>query len=83
MGVNPADAPTHYREGEAVTLPIPTKEIMSLWDGIRIQTLKMDAITEIPAGSSGPKVFYAYFEERIVSTITYNLDGGRFINTIE
>ena len=25
-GVNPADAPTHYREGEAVTLPIPTKE---------------------------------------------------------
>ena len=28
-------------------------------------------------------MFYAYFEERIVSTITYNLDGGRFINTIE
>ena len=82
-GVNPADAPTHYREGEAVTLPIPTKENYVFMGWYTDPDFENGPVTEIPAGSSGPKVFYAYFEERIVSTITYNLDGGRFINTIE
>lgn len=82
-GTLPEGAPTHYKENETLTLPIPTKEGFKFMGWYTDPDFDGEAVTIIPAGSSGVKTFYARFVEVVVYSVEYHIDGGLFISNLE
>jgi uncharacterized repeat protein (TIGR02543 family) len=81
-GTNPADAPASYTaESLPVTLPAPIRDghIFAGWYG--------DAVTAIPAGSTGDKTFWAKWDLSLVQELervgTEAAEGGAYTITIE
>lgn len=62
-GTNTNDAPTSYEEGQALTLPIPTKEGNEFLGWYLNSDFSGESITEISADQTGDIKLYAKWEE--------------------
>ena len=70
------DAPTSYREGEGLVLPIPTKEGYEFL-GWTLSNSSSSYIKEITKTQTGNVTVYAKWNKLVVySNIVYELDGG-------
>ncbi|MBR4742608.1 MAG: InlB B-repeat-containing protein, partial [Oscillospiraceae bacterium] len=75
-GTVPAGAVTEYTiESDTITLPTPTREGYGFEGWYENEDLSGTAVTEIAAGSTGSRTYYAKWTAGAY-TITYVLDGG-------
>ena len=76
-GTNPSTGvETKYNvTSSAITLPTPTKTGYSFGGWYENSSFSGSAVTSIPTGSTGNKVYYAKWTP-VTYTITYNLGGG-------
>ncbi len=74
-GTLPDNVPTSYTVTDEVVLPIPEKEDLGFGGWYTNYSLSGEAVSTIPVGSFGNKVFYAKWT-RPTYSIIYNLNGG-------
>lgn len=74
-GTNPDDAPVSFTCEQAVTLPKPSKENYSFAGWFTDETLTTP-VSEIPANTTGDKVFYAKWSAKTY-TLTFDANGGK------
>ncbi|GHV94100.1 hypothetical protein AGMMS50293_04200 [Spirochaetia bacterium] len=76
-GTNPTGAPVSYTTASAVTLPIPTKTGFGFGGWYTNSSLSGTAVTQIAAGSTGAKEFWAKWEGPTSLNVTIGFGYGQ------
>ncbi len=80
-GTNPDGSPSSYTYEQAVTLPKPTKENYGFAGWFTDEALTA-SVSEIPANTTGDKVFYAKWLPKTY-TLTFDANGGKISGTAQ